>query len=379
MKDMCYRIGTLACKASDLESTVDAINLLRSHGVGIVCRKASLEGEDIVVRVAISGTSSMQLDMASSALGDALDTCRISWSPLVPRASNPRSISAARAIDDADTKSPLAVESLLPPDAAADPFAGLVGMEEQIAFAKRVAAAVGTFGRNAFESLSLVLTGAPGVGKTEFARRLATYYGQAGVTSGGFSLVGAKDLVAYHVGETAHLVASAFNDARGGILFVDEAYALIDGAGNDFGVEAVNALVDNMDRMRGEVVVVAAGYPDKMEAFLDSNPGLRSRFGFSMAMRAYTPSEMVGIFHGFADRKRIDMRVDDGDLWRVFDKLEGVRGYAAARTARNLFDRALLSAAANHPGEAVILADDVTSEAEALLAGRAARGVLGFA
>ncbi|HWB36988.1 MAG TPA: AAA family ATPase, partial [Rugosimonospora sp.] len=145
----------------------------------------------------------------------------------------------------------------------------------------------------------LLFVGPPGTGKTEVARLYGRLLAALGVLSQGEFVEAARsDLVAGWVGQTALKTAAAFTRARGGVLFIDEAYSLAPhhGPGNDFGAEALDTLVKLMEDRRDEVVVIAAGYPDEMDRLLSANSGLRSRFGRRVEFPAYSVDELVAIF-----------------------------------------------------------------------------------
>ncbi|GHB06847.1 right-handed parallel beta-helix repeat-containing protein [Streptomyces termitum] len=151
----------------------------------------------------------------------------------------------------------------------------------------------------------VVFSGPPGTGKTTVARLYGQLLAELGVLSGGQLVETARaDLVGRFVGHTAQLTKEAFDRARGGVLFVDEAYTLTPrgGSGNDFGQEAVDTLMKLMEDHRDEVVVIVAGYADEMQGFLDSNPGLASRFSRSVAFEHYTDGELVQIVEALSDK-----------------------------------------------------------------------------
>ena len=149
-------------------------------------------------------------------------------------------------------------------------------------------------------SLHLVFVGNPGTGKTTVARLLARFYRVLKVVSKGHLVeTDRSGLVAGFVGQTATKVNKMCDDANGGVLFIDEAYALVTDSDQDFGAEAVATLLKRMEDDRDDLVVIVAGYPEPMEKFLESNPGIRSRFNKTIDFPDYTER-----------RARRDLRVD---------------------------------------------------------------------
>jgi SpoVK/Ycf46/Vps4 family AAA+-type ATPase len=145
-------------------------------------------------------------------------------------------------------------------------------------------------------SLHAVFTGNPGTGKTTVARLLAQIYKALGILERG-NLVECdrQTLVGGFVGQTAIKTTEVLNKAQGGVLFIDEAYALSEGGENDFGKEAIETILKKMEDNRGDFIVIVAGYTDNMKQFLESNPGLSSRFDRELNFKDYTQDELFQI------------------------------------------------------------------------------------
>ena len=199
-------------------------------------------------------------------------------------------------------------------------------------------------------SLHMVFTGNPGTGKTTVARLLSRLYRSIGVLKKGTLLeVDRSGLVAGYVGQTALKTLEAVKKAQGGILFVDEAYSLVpEGAGNDFGQEAISTILKAMEDMREELVVIVAGYPEPMERFISSNPGLESRFGKYFHFEDYTGEELMRIFESLCRKNKYELEPEAETFCRdMFNALYQDRdeNFGNARDVRNIFERSVANQA----------------------------------
>jgi Holliday junction resolvasome RuvABC ATP-dependent DNA helicase subunit len=191
-------------------------------------------------------------------------------------------------------------------------------------------------------SRHLVFYGNPGTGKTTVARLVSQIYRTLGVLRRGHLVeTDRAGLVAGYVGQTALKVREVADRALGGVLFIDEAYTLSAGGAGDFGREAVETLLKLMEDHRDELAVIVAGYTGRMQDFLDSNPGLRSRFNKHVRFDDYDEHQLTRIFKTFCERA--DFRVTpeaEVALASVFKVLTASRDetFGNARTARNLFE-----------------------------------------
>ena len=191
-------------------------------------------------------------------------------------------------------------------------------------------------------SRHLIFAGSPGTGKTTVARLYGAILAELGVLhTGQLVEVGRPDLVANIIGGTALKTAERFEQALGGVLFIDEAYTLAATAtgGPDFGREAVDTLVKLMEDHRDEVVVIAAGYTQEMRAFLSTNPGLASRFSRTIEFADYSPADLVTIVEGSCRTFHYRLELETRDALKTyFAKMPRDAGFGNGRAARMVFE-----------------------------------------
>ena len=191
-------------------------------------------------------------------------------------------------------------------------------------------------------AMHMVFAGNPGTAKTTVARLMAQIMKDNGLLSaGGMVEVGRADLVGKYVGWTAQIVQKKFKQAKGSVLFIDEAYSLVEGHDGLFGDEAINTIVQEMENAREDTVVVFAGYPDRMKEFVERNPGLRSRAAFHVEFPDYTVDELMAIFSLILKEK--GRKAEPETLARaqeLIGKAAGTPDFGNGRFVRNLVERA---------------------------------------
>ena len=242
----------------------------------------------------------------------------------------------------------------------------LVGLQlvkqlvKQIVARQKAQVAMHARGKDLVFSKHLVFTGAPGTGKTTVARLVGELYAAIDVLpSTKFVEATRADLIGGYVGQTAIKVVEVVEKARGGVLFIDEAYALMPRHESDFAHEALSTLVQKMEDLRDELVVIMAGYRDEMQQMIDVNPGLRSRMTTYIDFPNYTPAELNEIFCAMVARYGLTV-ADDAQAVVLVHLTQAVRqtSFGNARHVRSLWELAFTNMAMREH------ADGVFSESE---------------
>ena len=212
-------------------------------------------------------------------------------------------------------------------------------------------------------SLHMVFSGNPGTGKTTVARLMARIYHSLGILSKGQLVeTDRSGLVAGYVGQTAIKTRKVLEKALGGVLFIDEAYALNGSGGNDFGQEAIDTVLKYMEDHRDDLVVIVAGYDGLMEDFIHSNPGLESRFNRFLHFADYTPEEMLEIFRMQCRKGCYELEEDAAEQVRALIAQENTDpvSFGNARGVRNLFERVLVCQANRLAEQTTVTREDLT-------------------
>ena len=206
--------------------------------------------------------------------------------------------------------------------------------------AQRMFRARGT--QSARPAMHMAFTGSPGTAKTTAARLFARIMKENGLLAVGDLIeVGRGDLVGKYVGWTAQIVQQKFRAAKGSVLFIDEAYSLVDDKAGLYGDEAINTIVQEMENHREDVAVIFAGYSDKMVEFLRRNPGLRSRVAFHVPFDDYSADELLAILELMLrrDGMRLDLGVQE-TLTDHFVQAKKDPDFGNGRYVRNLLEQA---------------------------------------
>ena len=214
-------------------------------------------------------------------------------------------------------------------------------------------------------SYHLVFNGSPGTGKTTVARIVARIYKDLGVLKKGHTVeTDRSGLVANYVGQTATKTNAIVDSALNGVLFIDEAYALVpENSSQDYGLEAISTLLKRMEDDRDKLVVIIAGYTNEMKRFIDANPGLQSRFNRYINFPDYSPSELVDIFKMYMKKNQYTLGPGaEAYLKENFDYAVAHkdRNFGNARYARNVFEKTIQQQANRLAGQTNLSKDQLT-------------------
>ena len=239
------------------------------------------------------------------------------------------------------------------PDRAYDELMEMVGLDEAKKLIQQI---IASYKLSKYKSIydieegsicrHMVFTGNPGCAKTTAARLLCDILQKEEVLkTGKFVECGRSDLVGRYVGWTAKEVKAKFREAYGGILFIDEAYSLVDDS-NSFGTEAINTIVQEMENARDRVIVIFAGYPQPMERFIEQNEGLRSRIAFHINFPDYTSDELMQIMDLMLKKRGLEMDLSARhECMGIFEMAQNVPNSGNGRFVRNILEQATLKQA----------------------------------
>jgi SpoVK/Ycf46/Vps4 family AAA+-type ATPase len=230
-------------------------------------------------------------------------------------------------------------------------LAGVIGLEEVKSFIRSLYARLRlekerkkmNLPAHIGQTLHMIFKGNPGTGKTMMARTVADVLYNIGIISTSKLVeTDRSGLVAGYVGQTALKTQEKVMEAQGGVLFIDEAYALAQGGPQDFGREAIDTLVKLMDDNRERLVVILAGYSADMDRFLETNPGLRSRFAHIVEFWDYELNDLMRIANGLYASRGYELTAEAGKKLRtLFDKARQEPSFGNGRYVRNMFEHSL--------------------------------------
>ena len=264
----------------------------------------------------------------------------------------------------------------------------LIGLDSVKKCVREIVALLKNRGRSALPCLHMVFRGNPGTGKTTVARLVGKLFGEIGIIKDGekFIETDRDGLVSQYLGGTAAKTASVVKDALGGVLFIDEAYALVSNAAYDYGHEAINTLVKRLEDSRRDFVCIMAGYTNEMNQMLSSNPGLRDRIQFYIDFPNYSAEELVQIYCKYAESEAYQLGADAKVTLRqmaeqiIRNKDEN---FSNARLIRKVFERTRMKQAMR-TSDNMISAEDIQavfaeSDMRALLDSVQVQRRIGFA
>lgn len=264
----------------------------------------------------------------------------------------------------------------------------LIGLNSVKKCVREIVALLKNRGRSALPCLHMVFRGNPGTGKTTVARLVGKLFGEIGIIKDGekFIETDRDGLVSQYLGGTAAKTASVVKDALGGVLFIDEAYALVSNAAYDYGHEAINTLVKRLEDSRRDFVCIMAGYTNEINQMLSSNPGLRDRIQFYIDFPDYSAEELVQIYCKYAESEAYQLGADAKVTLRqmaeqiIRNKDEN---FSNARLIRKVFERTRMKQAMR-TSDNMISAEDIQavfaeSDMRALLDSVQVQKRIGFA
>ena len=204
-------------------------------------------------------------------------------------------------------------------------------------------------------NLHMVFLGNPGTGKTTVARIVAQIlYNLKYIKQNKLIEVSSKDLVAEYVGQTAPKTMNVIEKAKGGVLFIDEAYSLAsgNGQGNSYNEEAIATLIQAMENHRDDLVVIFAGYTKEMQNFLNANSGIVSRIGYTLEFEDYTEQELLQIFKNMIQKSGFEITEEASKkVLKVIKEYKNTKNFGNARFVRNLYEKTIIKHASNTKGK----------------------------